>query len=415
MALIARSSVASPRYVHVMLSRSISAVSQALSMVVVARFAGPDQFGVFAAYFAGISVIMILADLGVQTLGIRHRAKEDSAALAVAVMGLQRLMNLGVGFLLQVVMILLVVTHQVPPWSLFIAPALFFDKELMGGLGLALSEGRSRIQLFALGVSRATCLGITVLGISLLHLPAIYVYLSCFMALSAVACAYVSAAGPRYNLPKWTEAFRMVRQAFPFWVATLSGQIRSLDLVLVSLFSTSMQTGLYALPSRATGPARILGTSLSAMAIPAAARGDRDELRRLSRTMHQVGVTSVIGFAVVAITAESVVPLIMGDAYQGSVRPLQIICVGLAMNVPGSYLSGLLQGSGQQARIARLGVGLGIITLILVPLGALTCGASGAATAVTIIYVIQFSAVSYLWRRWGLPTFKAPGALENSP
>ncbi|WP_193313001.1 lipopolysaccharide biosynthesis protein [Georgenia subflava] len=273
------------------------------------------------------------------------------------------------------------------------------QKETTGVLGIALAEDRSLVQLVALTATRAGALGAFAFAHYYFHIEAILSFVLGNLIATGIGLLALYAVNPRYRRVPERSSLQFWRAARPYWVASISAQVRSLDTALIALAASPFQAGLFSLPSRLTGPMRLAATTLSTVALPVASRGDKDELRRLTQTLRLVTIIAAGGLGTLALFAEPIIRLVVGDGYVGSVTPLRILIIGLFLNIPGSFISGVLQGTGAERSIARLGVILALCTIIGVPLAASIGGANGAALCLSLIYVMQLAAVTYLDRK----------------
>lgn len=93
----------------------------------------------------------------------------------------------------------------------------------------------------------------------------------------------VRRGGLRIRVSGLREVRDVIRHSRAYWIATLSGQMRTLDVAIVALIASPAAAAVYALPARAVAPLRLLGTSLGAVAFPMASRSETTSLHRLNR------------------------------------------------------------------------------------------------------------------------------------
>lgn len=385
-------------YTVVLASRIVSAALTAVGLAVLGRAAGPAEFGTFAAILAVVTAVTTLSDRGYQTLAVRLHARTELRDDSLTTMALQRrqttLVSLGQGVVLGAA----AWAGWLPEWSLLMVGWQWFEKEIRGGLGIALAQGRSTLQLATLAGNRVAALVLFLL--TMLVLDPIVAFLASATVVASLSLWLLYGKLPPYPRGPSPHLDRDMRvRARHYWVASMSAQVRSMDVTLVSLFSGPLQAGLFSLPSRVSSPLKIAASSLSNVALPAASRQDHAELRALRTVVIRVTVLSTAGLALIGTFAEPLVVFVVGEQYLGSVTPLRILLVGLAVNIPGSYLSGVMQGLGRERDIARLGVVLAAATLALVPAGAVIWGANGAAVGITAVYLLQFLLVMLLRKR----------------
>lgn len=335
--------------------------------------------------------LVYLADLGTQSLALRERAQKGLKCSSLETMYVQRLFSAVMTAVTGVAAVVAVVGDWLPWWVVLLPVMLMMEKEATGLLGLALSDDRSMVQLVSLPAWRGASLTLFIAGAHFQPVSAIAAYtISCtvtalvtWLVLYQPAVRYIKPAG-------WATVKPRIRAGLAFWAASLSHQVRTLDVSLVALWSSPAQAGYYALVSRASGPIRLASTSLSSVALPSAARRDFDELHRLNRVVIALTIAAAITLGAVVAFADDIIIFLVGDAYLSAAWPLRVLCLGLIFNVPGSYLSGLLQGIGYQRFVGKVGIVLALTTVAMVSLGAVLADAVGAAAALSAVYLIQF-------------------------
>lgn len=383
---------ASSQYSVVLGARVVSAILTALSLVLLARASGPEQFGWFAALLGVVSVVINLGDLGHQTLAIRLHARTENDSASMAAMSIQRLLTLGITFALSIAFGAFVVAGILPQWCFILLVWQWLEKEVHGGLGIALAEKRAFQQLLVLASERS--LGLVCFLLGLIFFPAIHAFLLGMVLGASLGLVLVYRANPRYPLKPACGLAHVDRiKSRHYWWASASAQVRNIDATLLSLVSVPIEVGYYSLPSRAAGPLKIAASAMSTVALPAASRGDMHELRSLAKTMRWITGLCLVALLGLGLFAEIVIVNTVGDQFLGSVTPLRILLVGLAFNIPGSFLSGILQGSGSERQVGRLGIMLGLLTVALVVIGGAVYGSIGAAVGVSLVYFLQFVVV----------------------
>ncbi|WP_454085386.1 lipopolysaccharide biosynthesis protein [Georgenia sp. Marseille-Q6866] len=386
-------------YTVVLASRVASAALTAVALALLGRSAGPAEFGTFAAILAVVTAVTTLSDRGYQTLAVRLHARTELRDDSMSTMSLQRRQTTAVSVAQAAALSVATWSGWLPAWSVLMVGWQWFEKEIRGGLGIALAEGRSTLQLAILAGNRFAALVLFL--VAMLVMDPVVAFLASATVVASVTLWLLYRRLPSYGRRSSTLLDRDMRvRARHYWVASMSAQVRSMDVTLVSLFSSPLQAGLFSLPSRVSAPLKIAASSLSNVALPAASRHDHAELRALRTVVIRVTVLSTAGLALIGVLAEPLVVFVVGEQYLGSVTPLRILLVGLAVNIPGSYLSGVMQGLGHERDIARLGVILAATTLVLVPIGAVLWGANGAAVGITVVYLLQFLLVLLLKKRY---------------
>lgn len=372
--------------------RITSALAQAVALVILARLVTPATLGTVAVYVAVVNLIVGIADLGLQSSASRALARGEQGKVLWIVAYRARFM------LATAVLVTLIITlaHAVDSSSVtgaffLLAPWLLAETFNSLRISLAIADQRSVRAASSLALGRLLALGaLYAITRQQWFEPVVSYFL--FLIGSAVVSSFLAPSVlPGRDCQAPSPGLRAVlNEARPFWLASLSGQARSMDTVLLSALAGVSATGLYAFPSRAVAPLRLVATSLAAIAMPSAARRDSHHLAVLERGMW----TAALGF--VALTTgfwaigDQALSWLLGAAYGDSAPLLAILMLGVAANIPGAMWSAVLQGAGRAGLVARMGFALVLVFLVVVTAGILCFGALGAAWGVTATYFSQF-------------------------
>lgn len=373
--------------------RLLGALLQAATMLLLARDAGPHDFGLFSAVFGAAVVFQTGFDAGIATMVVKERAANPTSSyigasllltdrLAIAIFVASALPLLALGLFVDPLYFLML------PLSAWAASERHSDT----WLSVTMADGDARINTQTLLIKRTLVL--------LIYLGAVLVGVDAILAFSAAMAgtAFVALLAVRrlvssrvdFAVPRLTSR-EIIRLSWPFWLNSLGTQARNLDAVMVSAVAGPMQAGFYAATSRATGPLRILSTSLAAVLLPASTSAKRREIRRLLRLVIVVGLASAAVFCSLIWVVPVAVDLLLGEEYAGAVIPLQITLVGLPFAAMSSLLGSILQGMGRQFFVAKTAVATTLLCLIFVGIGGALAGALGAAIALSISFLIQAS------------------------
>ncbi|WP_455835204.1 oligosaccharide flippase family protein [Pseudarthrobacter siccitolerans] len=370
--------------------RIVAAVLQAILLVMLARDAGPDDFGLFSAVFSLATLAQTASGLGVPTLVIRERARSKSNSL---LRGGLRLMN-PIGLMLAAVVALgltvlgLTVEHRLMymvPLAVWAAAERYSDT----WLGLAVADGDAHINTVNVVLRRAIALLLYVLC-ALWWDPILAFSVSLSAAALASAFAVRRQISSRIHLDgRSASAKRVLRKAWPFWLNSIGTQARNLDVAVVTAVAGLSQAGYYAAASRVTSPLRIVSTSLATVLLPMASRGGPRDIKRLMALSAAVVLVMAVVYSVGAAIMPWIVTTFLTDAYLGAVTPLRIVLIGLCFAAAASLLGALLQGIGFQLYVAHTAVVTTIVCLLSAAFGAAVSGASGAAYALLISFFVQ--------------------------
>lgn len=385
------------QFVWVAGGRIAAAVIQALMLLLLARSVAPADFGIFSAIFGLGVVAQNVFDLGLGTFVIRERARDSESPLLVRALQ----MNSGASLLMGLVgTTALLVTSLGDATFLTYIPlivAMAVERNADVRLGLALADGKARINVTNLVTRRTFALVLFVPLTYLAHLDPIIAF-----GLASVAAATASALSAHLYI-RGTDIERGTRTsvrttlaaATPFWINSVATQARNLDALLVTVLAGPVVSGLYATASRLTGPLRILPTSLSAVLLPQATRlaSDSAERRRWLRGVLKVTGVMLVFYGMLALVIPPLVPLVLGAEYAPSGTAVRIVLAGLVFAAAASLLSTTLQGWGDAAYVGKVAAVTTAVCLAAVGLGALELGASGAAIGLSLSFLVQAAAL----------------------
>ncbi|HEX9988533.1 MAG TPA: polysaccharide biosynthesis C-terminal domain-containing protein [Chloroflexia bacterium] len=198
----------------------------------------------------------------------------------------------------------------------------------------------------------------------------------------------------------------IVRTVVPFTMPVLSRNLvewlnMSLGLYFVNAFAGPAQVGLYTV---AVGLALQLWVIPSAVAGPLFARvskdGDSAQSRETTRYAFRITLTiTILLTSFTALAASTLIPMLYGSQFEGSVLLLFILLPGVVAIGPTRSISSYLAGIGQpgeplRAELAGLCATV-VLGLLLVP----GLGAVGAAWASTVAYFIYSAVLCYRFVR----------------
>lgn len=377
--------------------RIVSAIVQAVALILLAREVVPAELGVITIAIAIISAAGNIIDLGLEKSASRALARGDIKQVpphiryhTLVLLGLALIVTIGV-----------TVAINLAPESVgfgfyLLGAWIWLERRSSLRISLTVADQRALRASFAMATSKLLALLIFFIALEVFEVKVSVLYFS-FLILAAVISIALSPRLPREsNLHISFKNFeKITKLARPFWMASLSGQARTMDTVLLGALAGPAAVGLYAFPARAVGPMRLFATSLGTIAMPSAARRDWEQVSALERAMWVLAggfaVATVVSWAV----GEEIITFILGDGYAGSAAILSILMLGVAANIPGATWSAILQGSGQEKLIANIGLALVPLYYVCVVGGILLFGAAGAAWGVTGTFAIQLSIMMF--------------------
>ncbi|MBM9469121.1 lipopolysaccharide biosynthesis protein [Nakamurella leprariae] len=371
--------------------RIVGAVIQALSLALLARWAGPDDFGVASVMFGLIIVLQVATDLGIPTFVLRQRAADRNDPTVTSALRINSRTALA---LCALVALVIVVGAMIDStfWSVLpLAVWAAADRNTDTWLGVALADGDAQVNA-TVGVARRV---LSCASFILLVLPGVPPLLA-FSAGYAVVSLAINVAVHRWVRHRLVADTRtpfrtIVGQSFAYWVNSVGTQLRNLDTLIVGTIAGSSQTAYYAAAARVTGPLRIVPTSLATVLVPAVARGQAEGagLRPVMKTVGVVVGMMALIYGALAALAPVAVPLLLGEGYRDAVLPFQIVVISLVLAGLASNLGGALQGLGRKQFVAMVSVISTALCLAGVAIGSISSGAVGAAIALAASFALQ--------------------------
>ncbi|NSX38684.1 hypothetical protein HTS88_20080 [Pseudarthrobacter oxydans] len=364
---------------------------QAVTLLLLARDLGPDGFGTFSAAFGTAIVFQASLDLGIATLVVKERSANTCSPLIYSALCLTD--RLGMALLVLAALPLLALAVLLDPFFYLLLPLAVWaaaERQADVWLSVPLADGDAKFNTQNLLIRRAATALLYIIGVSAGFDAALSFSTSMALTslISYVVVRLFVTARIETSLPR-TPIKTIIGKSWPYWLNSLGVQARNLDSLIVSMVAGAGQAGFYAATSRATGPLRILSTSMAAVLLPASSAKGPRELQRLLRLVGIFAVCSSALYGGLIVIVPAAVDLFLGEIYRGAIFPLQIVLAGLVFAGVASLFTSMLQGVGLQLFVAKTAVATTIICLLFVFLGGLAAGAVGAALALTVSFVVQ--------------------------
>jgi O-antigen/teichoic acid export membrane protein len=366
-----------------------------ISAPLLLRHLGVADFGGYAAVTSLITIAALFSDAGLTIIGIREYAVRDEE-------GRERLMgamlSLRLGFALCGALAATVFA-VVAGYS----NALVLGTALAGvGLVLFFVQQAFTVPLFAqmrLGfVTALELLRQALTAVFTVALVIVGASVTAFLAVSipvgliVAAVTLVSIRGhvatrrPGINMPEIRFLFREVLAIGG--ASILASLFYRIAIVVMSVMSTTTQTGYFAASYRVIEVIIPLPSLINSAAFPVLSRAATDSPRRLAQGVRQIFDINLIlgcgGALLVWLGAAPIIAFLGGDAFKPAVSVLQIQAFAVVATFVFAGFSGALvaiRGQRGLFRAALVGCVLALVlSCLLVPIG----GATGAAIAMTV-------------------------------
>ena len=372
--------------------RILAALLQTASLVLVSRLLPVSDFGYLATFLGVTSLAQVVLDFGVGTLVSRERAADPDNPVVAAALRFTNLSSMGLTALLLLGLTGAALLFSDAYWQMLpLAVWAAAERNADTRLAVAFADGDVQINVINLLARRTAALGMFVAATAVGVLPILAFSLSA--ALAAIGSATFAQRWVRRRVvPTRDVGFsEVVRRARPYWVTAISTQARNLDVVVVSALAGATQAGLYLTGSRLMNPLRILPASLATILLPASARtqNSANALRSMVRlTLAVVAGMSVL-YAAIWFAVPTFVDRALGSAYIEATPVIRIIIAGLPVAATCSMLNSILQGRGRSKDVALASSSTTVTCLLGVAVISPFYGAVGAATALSLSFVVQ--------------------------
>ncbi|TDL42443.1 lipopolysaccharide biosynthesis protein [Kocuria rosea] len=379
------------QFAWVSASRFAAAILQALTFIVIARESSPSIFGLFATFMGIALVVHTLFDLGISSYIVRTRAEDRASPEIPFTLRLYRVLGIGQGATLIGLGLVLSGTGGID-WFVFlpIALASAVERQTDVRLGLSLADGDIWKNVLIQLIRRTLTLTLTLTLVR--YLPALVSYgISYFLGSTAgLVIAFALIHVGRISTTRTPLSRReIIRVSRPFWVNSLSAQLRNLDVLIVSMTSTAAAAGYYGAIARSISPLSMFSASLAAVIYPQAVRDRMSGTSTLTRPVLVVLAFLMIAYGVLAAGADMIVRLLLGDEYLPAVDGLRIVLLSLIFASLTAILTAILQAYRFEKVVGVISALTSILSLTGIFIGASLYGVTGAALGLAVAYVVQ--------------------------
>ncbi len=378
---------------------------QALALLILARFAGPAEFGSFALFQSVALLCAIGADLGINLTTTRLlAAHRGDARLGRRLLGLKLLA--APLWLLPIVVYAWIRPQDASGQALFgilcLANAAKNLFEYLGAVfsGLEIMQYESASKAIANGLTLmlggiAVWMGAGIQGFAAALLLS---YLIAFVIASLWCQRHCQIFPPSFDL----AGFAILLEAFP--IILLSAGLSSLnrwDLILLGWFGTPQtHIGWFGAAEKIIGLLAVAPALISMAGYPVLSDLHENDRRQFNALQLKFTAIPMIAGLVCAIAlvagAEIIIRAAFGDAFSPAAYPLRILAVGLLFTFPNYVLlNGLVASSRawEGAGVAIGATGLNVmLNMVFIP----RWGLAGAACVSTLTQAAIFTAAAWL-------------------
>ena len=379
-------------------ARILSTASQALTLLILARSLGPSDFAVVAAVLGGLMALNLVADGGATYAVGRHH---ESNFMIVQILRACRLLSYGTMLIsVPILGCLAYVSHSaILAACLPLCAWVPLERQLEVYSAYLMSRNRQVVVGGGYLLRRMPTLAAVLLLSSTPYL--VWAYSVTTVLTAAVAMVLLGrsvvtetscpSSGLALIVPN-RETWSVLR---PFWAAIAGQGVRQLDVAVLTFITGTAVAGIFAPVSRMV-PALLLVPGTYTQLLLARLAATKEVLT--TRTLAVLGGLTAAVFAPLAIFANYWIPLLLGDAYLGSVDVARIVIASLVFAAMSSaYASGLHATDGASRVAAVVWISATTSLVLIAALGSLY-GAVGAAWAVALSYALQFFLMAGAYR-----------------
>ena len=379
-----------------------------LLAILLARFLGPQEYGLLAGVLAFTALFMMLTDLGFEQELVRRSRHADPGELLTLTFG-----SIFVTLLPAVLGVAIAV--QLFPslgWPVSLV-ALAIGVHTVNRLALpfrylCLALGRTHVPAILQTVATAALVAGTLAVLALEGQVA--TILSAHIAIGAATLVawevWRRSSGVALSAPSaapWlSDVGRYIRQSLPFALTNLLwAAYFNVDVIILSVLRSDAEVGEYSGVYRLVAMTFILGSSISSSFTPAlfAAAGTAKHAETTRRLMHLLVPMGAFVALVFVLFAPWFLSLTMGAAYVEAAPLARVLGVAAFFRMINFGWSAALTTAGRHnARIAVESALLGmnvVLNLLLIPVW----GAMGSAAAMLGAELMLTGAGWFLWRR----------------
>ncbi len=375
--------------------------------VAIARMLGPDGRGAWSLYQSAVLLAYALLSLGVATAVIYFVSRSDMTPRRALESGLIVTLATAAVCAVAVGVVAPVAGERltdagVPYWLVVVSVPLAVQFRLVEGVLRAQERfvAMSAVELVAPAANLAALFAVEALfGLTIWRAIIVWSVVGAVPVLAGYA--YVGPnAWPR-RLPLDRELWSTLRFGLQSQAGNLV-QLMSyrLDSYLVLLFVSASGVGLYAVAVSFSEGLWFVANSIATVLLPRlSASGDEYASEMAAVVARSTMLVTALGALVVALLAPFVVPLVFGDDFEASVRPLYWLLPGTVALAAAKILSAYVFSRGRPL----INSGISIVTLALATAGDLILippfGVSGAAAAASVGYTANLALTAIAYRR----------------
>jgi O-antigen/teichoic acid export membrane protein len=387
-------------------ARALAKLAVFVVIVLLWRHLGADKYGRFATMIVYVTLVGIIADLGLQTVFIRDASRDRTAFTRYLANLLSARLLLSLVALVILAAALRLLSPALFPYTLAAFVLLLTTSYSSLLRAVFYIRGRLGYEAIAIVAESLLLLGLTIVAIeqratwdAFLWVYAVSYLFTCLFAFGVIRWRWHERVTVRLE-PAFVR--RLLAAGLPLALAfTITTVYAQLDVVLLQLFKTFQVVGWYSAANKyidavAWVPQSAMGAVFPALSLLAA--GDRRRLvfayEKSYKMLAILGLPLAVG---VGVTADSIVHATRG--FEESIPALRILAPSVALLFVNNAFIYTLTAINRQLDFTRLALFTLVVNVILNLLLIPPYGYLGAAAASTITEVALFGGGWWLLRR----------------
>lgn len=382
----------------------LAALLQLLLLLLILRRISPESFGLLSAVLGIGIALQAVFDFGLYSFIIREHAirpREDGT-----IAGALKLNSYSSIALILISGIALTAASFLSSneflYMVPLALSLGLEKNADTWIGVALAEGKAHFSATNLVLRRALAVLLFVLLEQLISNP-ILVYSVSVAVASVVSVLFVrNIVTSLLEISSPAPLAPILRSARSFYINGLSVHSRNLDAMVLTILGTPLLAGLYTASKRIISPLILVPTALATVLLPAVSRASRAKQEKVPAAILYLSLLTAIPYAAIAFSLPTLVPIVLGNAYNDSILPMQVLTLSLPFAVAATTGATFLQAVGQAKATALIALSSTVFFLIGISIAALTSSvlvAVAVLAATPILQTVLQSAWLFAMRR----------------
>lgn len=400
------------QFLALLLARVFATAVQALTFILLARWAGVRDFGTVGIIAGICAVLFTVADWGLSSYIPRARAVGKNADVVTGIR-MDFAGNAVAGALAATAIGLLSVPWGISAWFILVPIGLAMEQFVEVALTIPIADKNKGIFVLSLVLRRLVSIAIFV-SLHLLAFEAVASYAIAILTASAVGLLHVLVVLRKRlrGMHTRSSAAELYRSLIPYLLANLSAQSRTLDTAFVGAVSSLSSAGLYSAAFRLINPLMLVSSSLVAVLLPHAAQKDLKQTQRIGRVLSCGAMALCVAVIPVIGNAGQVMEFLFGREFAAAAPAFAFAVAALPFLSLAPPLGGLLQSQGFERFVAVNGVTFAAVNLALVVLGSVLWGPAGAAAGVAVAYACK-SASLFIRLQTARPRRDEPSPLHG--